>query len=375
MNSGRSPRSGSVVASSRAKRVKAEPVVLSSRSVLQPAALAEQPLAVELELGDAVLAVAEREQLPAPAHRRERQLARAQPQRLHLLVGVEEAAAERGEEGLRHGIGVLERVAQDHVLHRVRGHDGAVVALRVGGHEGLAEHLHAHLPGEQAGVERPDRRLRDLGQPAQGRDADAVHGHRELAVRDPGHGPSSRSSRRNRAILAISASAVRSSSSGAGAGARLGGGDDRVRRVLAGADDEREAEALVVRGGERGDPLVLRRREPVEPGGRLLARRLRADARLRAEVGVRADQRRGAPSRRRLGHHRDHRGVQVGDRRERPPLPRGGGDPRRVLEHAAEALGERVAVEPAGGGRVHGTARYPGRPIAAAAGSGRQAGR
>jgi hypothetical protein len=37
--------------------------------------------------------------------------------------------------------------------------------------------------------------------------------------------------------------------------------------VLARADDEREAEALAVGGGQRGDAVVLRRVEAVEAGG------------------------------------------------------------------------------------------------------------
>ena len=66
-------------------------------------------------------------------------------------------------------------------------------------------------------------------------------------------------------------------------------------------------------------------------------------------------------SSRRLVDHRDHRRVQVADARERAPLPRGRGDPRRLLEHAAEARDERVAVEPAGFQRVHEAGRYPSR--------------
>jgi hypothetical protein len=125
--------------------------------------------------------------------------------------------------------------------------------------------------------------------------------------------------------------------------------------VLPGADDEREAEAVAVRGGERGEPLVLAGAEPVESRGRLLAGGLVADPRLRAEIWMRADE--CEPVRaRRPGHHADHRRVQRAHAAERPRRPRRGGDPRRLLEHPAEARDERVAVEAAGLERVHAAA-------------------
>ena len=66
MKSGRSERSGSVVASSRAKRVNAEPVVLSSRSPTCPLRGGDEPRRrVELQLRDRVVAAAEREQTVA----------------------------------------------------------------------------------------------------------------------------------------------------------------------------------------------------------------------------------------------------------------------------------------------------------------------
>ena len=200
------------------------------------------------------------------------------------------------EEALQRRPVVLERAPQDHVLHRVGRDDVRVVALGVGGEEALAEHLHADLAGEQPAVERAQRRLGDLRQAVQRRHADAVHRHLELAVADARAGHArTRSASRRRAIFAISDNAVCSSSSGSASSRRAAEAMIVSARVLARADDEREAEALAVRGGEPGDALVLRGRQPVEPRRRLLARRLRrqraGDRGLAREVGMRADQR------------------------------------------------------------------------------------
>jgi hypothetical protein len=125
-----------------------------------------------------VVAVAQREQpvaalrACADRHRRERLLTRPQAQPLHLGVGAEEALPERVQESLRRGAVVLQRVAQDHVLHRVGGDDVRVVAFGVGGEEALPEHLHAHVERQQPGVERTNGRLRDRRQAVQGRHPD-----------------------------------------------------------------------------------------------------------------------------------------------------------------------------------------------------------
>ena len=214
-----------------------------------------------------------------------------------------------------------------------------VVALGVGGQEALAEDLHAHVGGQQPLA------------------AHQVDRHRELAVGDagvghagvpPGTSSTTRSSSRSAAILAISASAVRSSSSGSWASRAAARGDDRVGRVLARAHDEGEAEALAVGGGQREEARVLRRGQAVQPRGGLLARGLR---RQRPRRSPPCPPGRDGPDQRQPGRVAARSTtatiarVQRGDRAERAPVPGRGGDPRRVLEDAAEARHEGVAVQ------------------------------
>src|SRR3954468_14752960 len=77
--------------------------------------------------------------------------------------------------------------------------------------------------------------------------------------------------------------------------ALLEGLQDRLAGVVAHADDEREAEAGAVGLVQLGETRVLAGREPVEPGGRLLAGGRLAeragDGRLAGEVGMGADER------------------------------------------------------------------------------------
>ena len=99
--------------------------------------------------------------------------------------------------------------------------------------------------------------------------------------------------------------------------------------------------------------VVLLGRQAVEPGGRLLARRLRRqlarDRRLAGQVGVRADQRRGARRAARASTTRTIAACRRVDAAERPRAPR---PPPAIhgdcLEHAAEARHERVAVQAVG---------------------------
>jgi hypothetical protein len=114
---------------------------------------------------------------------------------LHHRVGGQEALAEVHDQPFERVALVGERLAQDEVLHRVRGDHLAVVAFRVGGREVLAQHLDADLGGEHlvAAVALDDALDRDA----------------QLAVGDP-HIRSIRSL----AILATSRRAVASSASG-----------------------------------------------------------------------------------------------------------------------------------------------------------------
>ena len=150
ISSGRSMRSGSVVYSSRAKRVNALPVTLSSRRSSRPLRWSRIPCLVELDHRDGVVAGLAREELAGQAV--EAVLAAGHPDRLHHRVGGEEAAAEVHQQALERVALVGQRLAQDEVLHRVGGHDGGVVALDVGGGEVLAEHLDAHLAREHVVV-------------------------------------------------------------------------------------------------------------------------------------------------------------------------------------------------------------------------------
>ena len=71
----------------------------------------------------------------------------AQP--LHVRIRLEEAAADERQPLLERRAAELERLAVDEVLHRVRGHDEAVVAFRVRGHERRAQDLDLDARREQ----------------------------------------------------------------------------------------------------------------------------------------------------------------------------------------------------------------------------------
>ena len=218
MKSGRSTRSGSVVYSSRTKRVNELPVTLSSSSPTRPArSVAARGVPSSRsgpQLGDAVIVVR------APVQRAlqlvEAQLATGQAQRGHVVVGLEEPAPELGEEALERRAVVAQAVAQDEVLHRVGRDDGAVVALGVGGQEVVAEHLDVDLDRHQGVLAPGERRLGHRRDARERRAVGPVHRHGGLAVGD-GHalhaGSSSRSCRRSDAILTTSSSAVSSSCS------------------------------------------------------------------------------------------------------------------------------------------------------------------
>ena len=97
---------------------------------------------------------------------------------------------------------------------------------------------------------------------------------------------------------------------------------------------------------------LARTAAPLEPDAVLLAGRLvghrAGDGGAAGEVRVRADER----DARRAGRALDrphHRRVQRVDVVERPGLVRALGDPRRRLEHAAEARDERLPVHARGG--------------------------
>ncbi len=111
------------------------------------------------------------------------------------------------------------------------------------------------------------------------------------------------------------------------------------------ADDEGEAEALAIGGVQRVESLVLRRRQPVEPGRGLLGRRglgqRAVDRRLAGELRMGADQHQLLLRRERLDH-RHQAPVQVVEG------PAAGGaldDPRRVLEELAVAGDEGLATD------------------------------
>ena len=193
MKSGRSERSGSVVASSRAKRVNAEPVVLSSRSPTRPLRAATSPPSLPSSSSATPWSPPPSEYSRSVSCTNGCSRAHSRSPSISGYV-LRKRRPSESQEALRRGAVVLERVAQDHVLHRVGGDDVAVVALGVGGEERLPQHLHADVERQQAGV------------------TDAVHRHLELAVADARH--ATRSASRRRAILAISFKAVCSSSSG-----------------------------------------------------------------------------------------------------------------------------------------------------------------
>ena len=201
-NSGRSPRSGSVVYSSRAKRVKALPLVLSSISPWRPPRTLADAVRPDLHARHPVVVARAREDLAGDPV--EAQLAAAHAQRLHHRVGGDHALADVREEALQRGALVAGRLAQDEVLHRVGGDHVRVVALGVGGREVVAQHLDADLAGEHVVARDP------------------VDGDAQLAVGDP----HSASSSRSRAILAISSSATRISSS-----SLLASRSDATRRI------------------------------------------------------------------------------------------------------------------------------------------------
>ena len=86
----------------------------------------------------------------------ERQLAAAHAKLVHLLVALEEAAAEAGEVALERRALVLPGLAQDEVLHRIGGDYARVVAAGVRGQEVVAEDFHGDLVREPEGWRRQD---------------------------------------------------------------------------------------------------------------------------------------------------------------------------------------------------------------------------
>ena len=213
---------------------------LQQPQVLAAAAVVADAVGVELDHRDRVVAAGlAREQLAAEAV--EAVLAARHPHRLHHRVGGEEAAPEVQQQALERVAVVGQRLAQDEVLHRVRGHHVGVVALGVGGREVLAEHLDADLAGEHVVVA-----VRALD--------DALERDAQLAVGDLHAGSASS---RWWAIRAISAERGAQLRLGVVAHALLRGRQDRVLVVVADADHEREAEPLAVGGVGARERLVL----------------------------------------------------------------------------------------------------------------------
>ena len=116
--------------------------------------------AVEVELRDGEVVVAAAHDVAA--HVLERHLLREDLHALHVVVAGEQAASDELDEALERVALVLESHRVHEVLHRVRGHDHGVVALGVGGLEGIAAHDHPRLAREQAVARDPVDRDRIL---------------------------------------------------------------------------------------------------------------------------------------------------------------------------------------------------------------------
>ena len=107
----------------------------------------EQPFAGVGQLDGAVVARRRAEQPAAVGA--VGQLPVADPQLLHLGIGLQEAPGDEPGKALRGSAAVLESLRVDEVLHRVGRHDLRVVALGVCGPEGVTEDIHGHTAGEQ----------------------------------------------------------------------------------------------------------------------------------------------------------------------------------------------------------------------------------